>query len=396
MGAVSSNPSRLRVVIYTPDRHLTYTARTPDVQGVGGGVTLRIRMAQAMAHLGHEVTLIGNVPRAHTYGGVKYLPLDQVPALEADVLLMSTSGGAVDLRPALSLSVRSRLRGILILGVIKPHGFDDVGYDYTVNVSNFLRRMIRDQWGVPSERCFVAYPGAFASRRRWAWSRPPARNPFRLIYTGHPTKGLEAAVGVLRILRRADRRFELHIFGGTRLWGEEDAPPSREPGVIYHGLVGQPRLLHEMQRSSVALHLQSIQEGSSLALVQAMAAGCIVMASPVGANVEPIESSRNGFLIRGDHMAQEIWERVAELILQLVRTPEYAEYVRLNARAIPWTWDRMATVWTQYWDWLLGGRQSEAADNGQTRCSECGGRWLAIADGYHCTRCGYYTLASGA
>ena len=75
----------LRVVLYCPDRHLTYDGRTPDDVGVGGGVTARVRMARGLARLGHDVTQVVNCPRRETIDGVDYRPLDDPGQLQADV-----------------------------------------------------------------------------------------------------------------------------------------------------------------------------------------------------------------------------------------------------------------------------------------------------------------------
>jgi glycosyltransferase involved in cell wall biosynthesis len=219
-----------------------------------------------------------------------------------------------------------------------------------------------------------------------------SRDPYRLIYSGHPSKGLEAALGVVRLLRAQNPRFELHIYGGNRLWGEKETDFPPEAGVFYHGLLGQNRLAQELQRSSFSLHLQAIQEGFGLGLIEALAAGCIVLASPVGAIVELVRSGTNGFLIPGDHLASDTWERATELILQLVRAADFAEYIRQQARNLPWTWERMARVWTQHWDWILEQKgELTRNDAGSCACPECGAAWLLMADGYHCTGCGLYS-----
>src|SRR6185295_14968718 len=102
-------------------------------------------------------------------------------------------------------------------------GLDAVGMDFLCTPSNFMRRVALREWGVARDATFVAYNAADARPTAW---RPPwrrfARDPHRLVYASHPSKGLEAAIGVLRLLRRSEPRFELHVYGGTRLWGEPD------------------------------------------------------------------------------------------------------------------------------------------------------------------------------
>src|ERR1700694_5756931 len=115
------------VTIYCSDRHLVYDGRTRDRRGVGGGVTARIRLARALAALGHRVTVLANCPREGTYSSVHYVPWDGVKRIRTDVLVLNTSGGAVDVRPILDVDVQARQRIVWVQGVPAPRGLHEVG-----------------------------------------------------------------------------------------------------------------------------------------------------------------------------------------------------------------------------------------------------------------------------
>ncbi len=137
---------KLRVTLYCPDHHLSYDGSTPDKQGVGGGVMVRIRLAAALAKLGHQVTMICNCPRAAVFDGVQYLPLAQVAqtrSIDADVLILSSSGGDLDLRPALALDIKASLRLIWVHGTPLLKGLHEIPFDYVCSPSNFIR-----QWAI--------------------------------------------------------------------------------------------------------------------------------------------------------------------------------------------------------------------------------------------------------
>src|SRR4030067_41981 len=85
------------VIFYCPDRHIVYDGRTPVERGVGGGITQRVRMARALAQMGHHVTAVVNCPRREVIDGVQYVPLGATAELRADVPIANTSGGASDL-----------------------------------------------------------------------------------------------------------------------------------------------------------------------------------------------------------------------------------------------------------------------------------------------------------
>ena len=379
---------KFRVSMYCPDHHLSYDGSTPDKQGVGGGVMVRIRLAAALAKLGHQVTMICNCPRAATFDGVRYIPLAQAQSIDTDVLILSSSGGDLDLRPALKLDIKASLRLIWVHGTPLLKGLHEIPFDYVCSPSNFIRQVALDDWGVAREKTFVSYHGVDAAfLQRPLFANPARRNLFKLVYSSHPSKGLDAALGVLRILRRHDPRFELHIYGGNRLWGGTDQAPAQEDGVFYHGMIGQKQLSRELQTSHIALNLQDRLEPFGLSLIEAMASGNIVMASPMGAYPEILRDGYDGFLIEGNHMAAETWERVAQMTLSLVSAPDFSEFIRHNAQAAVRDWETVARTWSGHWEWALG--QSERTMWAHP-CPTCGGAQLPLADGYHCASCGLY------
>lgn len=366
------------VALYCPDRHLSYDGATAERVGVGGGVTARLRLAHALAGQGCQVTVVANVPRREVYRKVSFVPLAEARRLEADVLILNSTGGDLDLAPVLALDLRVRLRMVWIGGEARVKGLESVGYDFLVAPSNYVRRVTRD-WGVPPGRCIVIPNGVPERRRRW-WS--PRRDPFRMVYTGHPMKGLDAAVELLRFLRREDPRFTLHVYGGRRLWGQTDEPSDLPEGVVWHGLVGQDALAAALLQAGFSINLQGLADGFGIAMAEAMGAGCLVVASAIGAYPELIRHGYDGFLVAGPHDAPETLSRAARLILDLAAAPDLAAIIRRNAEASPLPWSVVARAWMGQWR-----RDSRVWE---TPCPECGGGVYPLADGYHCDACGWY------
>ncbi|MEK6282018.1 MAG: glycosyltransferase family 4 protein [Acidobacteriota bacterium] len=381
------------VTIYSPDTHLVYEAKTPDRVGVGGGLTARIRLAQALAAIGNKMTVVANVPRTHMYRGVLHKPLSEVRRIDSDILILNTSGGALDLSPVSELEIRARLTQVWVQGTIPVKALDQVDFDYLVAPSNFVREVVQQEWRVHPDRLCVIYNGYQTINRRIALRAMSRRDPFRMVYSSHPSKGLEAAVGVLRLLRSEDSRFELHVYGGNGLWGGEQQAMAPESGVFDHGLTGQQSLARESLKSSFAINLQTRPEPFGIVVVEAMAYGNIVVASPVGAYEEIVHHGYDGFLVPGDHLAGDTLERAASLILQLARNDSFAEYIRRNAICAPLSWDVLAQAWQGQWEWALSGRERVEDNAFLGSCSECSGPQLALADGYHCTDCGRYNRA---
>jgi len=377
----------VQITFYCPDRHILYDGATPDRTGVGGGITVRIRIAAALARRGHAVRLICNCPSESLHDRVRYVPLDSAgKAIRCDALVMHSSGGAYDLSGLLTLGLEARVRVLMLSGPALPKGSLELAPDSCYACSNFLRPEL-ERAGVGPGKIFVTYHGV----NRWnrAGLLGPARDPRRLIYSSHPSKGLDAAREVTRCLRRRDPRFTLHSFGGNRLWGGVDETATEEPGVVYGGLVGQRRMAAEFKRSAFSLQLQTRLEPFGITIVEAMAAGCIVVASPVGSYPELIRNGENGFLVEGDPADPDTVERTAELIWSVSRDAALMRKIRRRAYDAPMEWDTVAQVWGAHLEWLTGGARALEAE--WARCLECGASSLTLADGYHCTACGYFS-----
>jgi glycosyltransferase involved in cell wall biosynthesis len=339
----------MRVVFYCPDRHILYNGETPDSSGIGGGITARIRMAAALAALGDDVEVYANCSEAGTYDGVRWFSLDHKPEGRADVLIVHSSGGALDVSSAATLPVDAKFRILFVSGFARLAGAEAIRWDVIYPPSEFIADVIRREWQMPEVPIFVAPYGV----RRFTAVDESVRDPHRLIYTSHPSKGFESAIAVVRLLRERDSKFVLHVYGGDRLWGQAERDLSGEPGVVYHGMVGQEELWSAYLASGFALHLQDRLEPFGICLVESMAAGCIAIASPVGAYVELIRDGETGLHVAGYHGDPATRVQAANLILACLGDPRRAQAIRNAAAHAPLEWSQVAERWHAHWQGVL-------------------------------------------
>jgi glycosyltransferase involved in cell wall biosynthesis len=310
-------------------------------------------MAKALAKLGHDVMMVVNCPQERWVDGVEYLPLSKVTSIQSDVLILNTSGGDLDLSPALELDIETRLRIVWAHGVPKPGGLEQVQPDYAYAVSNFIAGIVKLDWGIPGEKVFVTYNAFDEDLFKESESHETRRDSFKLVYFSHPSKGLETALRITRLLRDINPNFHLDVLGGEELWGEIQSVRDKESGVTYRGLEGQLDVVGTLLKSTYSVQLQTRQEPGPLAAIEAMRAGCIVLASKVGAYLEYVEDGLDGFLFEGDPDSEVVLNSVVKKVLQLHSLPNERQKLQLNATTSHRSSLSQAKEWVVNWSSVL-------------------------------------------
>jgi polysaccharide pyruvyl transferase CsaB len=382
----------LRVALYSPDRARFYDGRTPERDGVGGGITARLSLAAALAALGHDVTAYVHCEAPLRHDGVRYVPLDAVAGIDCDVLITISTGGGLTFTPLRGIDVHARLRIVWVQGVPRPADLEAVAADYVYVASNFLRDVCATRWGVPEHRIFTCYNGIHQDYFRAVGRHAPARDTHAIAYVGPPKKGLAACISVLRRLRAEDDRFHLDVFGGDQLWGRAAGRRPDEPGVRFKGLLGQRALAEALFGYEYCLALQAMEEGFGIAVQEAKRAGAIVVASAVGALSELIRHGADGYLVEGAHESAAAQTEAADLITTLADDPHRRARVRRRATKTPWSWDLAARTWTAHWHHLFAnGLQPRHAASGKPAALDLPDGRHVLSNGAYCP--GVYPLS---
>ena len=169
--------------------------------------------------------------------------------------------------------------------------------------------------------------------------------------------------------------------------------PPAEPSIAYHGLINQRRLSTEYKRSSFLVQLQTRPEPFGIVVVEAMAAGCLVLASPVGAFPELIDHGENGFLLPGDPASPETHDRAAELIRKSPATLNWSARSGSGRSRRPSPGTRSRKCGRQHLNWLMDRKGTQNLEADWARCLECGAtcpgppRWLSLHLLWHYSRC---------
>jgi glycosyltransferase involved in cell wall biosynthesis len=245
---------------------------------------------------------------------------------------------------SLCLFVRGYMRRVpsVIITDVTPHQYDLMGafynhpmpkdsaiarYKHRVNVdvyrsarliipwSNWVKGSLMQDYGVPEEKILVIPPGVGIEQ----WVPPPdGAREARLAETGRLPRVLfvggdfERKGGALLLdwfLTSGQGRCELYLVTRT--------PPARAehvPGLhVYTNLkANEPQLLRLYAESDLFV-LPTLADCFGVALIEAMATGLPVVATPVGGVPDIVEDGQQGFLIEPDDGAA-LAERMERLL----------------------------------------------------------------------------------
>lgn len=300
-------PQALSMNIVIADYGLfRYTTETPYREPLGGIESSICYLAEELSRNGHEVCILNAIESPVESLGVRCLPRGDVPAgllQSADAVIVTNyaTGGSL-VRPHVGESTPI----ILWTGhahdeqAMAPLHFPELrdAYDRIVLVSKWQQEMFCKTFELPSNRCHVipygfapAFENLFPGDRSIVSHKP---SPPVLAYTSTPFRGLKLLLAVFPYIRAAVPGTRLKIFSSMRVYqidAEADESEFGElyrrcediEGVEYVGSLPQPQLAQELRSVTALAYPNTFPETYCISVTEAMASGCLVISSELGA-----------------------------------------------------------------------------------------------------------------
>ncbi len=193
---------------------------------------------------------------------------------------------------------------------------------------------------------------------------PPVRNPHRLMYASSPDRGMEFLLQIFPRAKEIVPDLELHLYYGfdniekvVSKLGEQHwislntkrlQSLIEQPGVVWHGRTGQPKLLREWFQAGIWCHPSTFTETSCITCMDAQACGAIPITSPIWAVAENV---KHGVFIEGDVREELIRARfVNQLALMAINSDTQNE---IRKDMMPWArktfgWERWVDQWEKW------------------------------------------------
>jgi len=288
-------------------------------KGMGGSETMAAGMAKRLAARGHRVRVYGDCADLEgTFDGVQYLDSSKFHNLGCDVLVSSRRPDAVD--AAHGVTARRR-----VLWVHDVHCGDALtperatAFDRILVLSEWHRGFVQQYYQWLDERKLCVTRNAVDLSR---FEGTEERNPHRAIYSSSPDRGLLSLLQMWPRIRERVPDAELAIFYGFHNWRkavkmrgsaeelaqivtlEEMLESLKDQGVTMHGRVNGQQLAREFMKSGAWLYPTWFSETSCITAMEAQAAGCFIVTSPIAALTETV-SERWGTMVPGDWLSPD-------------------------------------------------------------------------------------------
>ncbi len=352
------------LVIHTGDAFEPWSASSIDGGGIGGSETAAARMAEELSALGYRVVLFGRCEGMEgTIHNVEYVSSERFARFASmhhiDVFIASRYANLLD------QTIRATRRYLWVHDIYalgSPFGEEDLvrrHYDELDGIfclSPWHASFFADIHGVPLEKIIVTGNGIDLER----FERKVARQPGRLIYTSSPDRGLDTLLEIFPAIQALRPETELHIYYGFGNWdaamersGDHRARAMRDkilglldqPGVFYHGRIGQDRLAEEFLKSDIWLYPTRFTETYCITALEAQMAGVACICTDLAALNTTVGD--RGILIEGDAYSEEYRERAIAEVCELLENRKKRD--ELAARGREWarhqTWRARAREW---------------------------------------------------
>jgi glycosyltransferase involved in cell wall biosynthesis len=283
-----------------------YSAGTVFEAPLGGSQSALSYLAMNLANLGHDIFLINKISSPTVSHGVACLPISCVSNkfwVSVDFIICFNGANSGEILRQLCGE-----KANIILWNQHAHDQPAIqrlsekkereSYDYFLFISNWQAEKFIETFGIKREK-IVIFRNAIGHNFEDLFDAEISILEQKvasvyLAYTSTPFRGLSLLVDIFPKLREKFPDIKLKIFSSMKVYQLSDEKDNQSygdlyktfkamDGVEYIGSVSQPKLVQELKNISILAYPNTFPETSCIAVMEAMASGCHVITSNLGA-----------------------------------------------------------------------------------------------------------------
>lgn len=184
------------------------------------------------------------------------------------------------------------------------------------------------------------------------WADPTGEREPIAVYSSTPFRGLDILVelwpiiyeGCLAIYRVKP---ELRVFGDMSLYRQGNDEKitgllnavNNLPKARHWGSVSQKQLYEQLKQCKVMLYPNHFLETGCMAVLEALANGCWIVTTHLGALPEQVVNGRNGYCIQGNPFSREYKEQFVQKAIEAL-----GSQVCPKSEGLIWSWENRAQL----------------------------------------------------
>ncbi|URR35592.1 glycosyltransferase [Thermosynechococcus sp. HN-54] len=293
-------------LLFVDPSSLSYTVETPKKDPLGGSQSALCYLLSTLHEKGQEVFLANNCQKIAVVDGILHLPLSALSKatltfIQPDVCIVLNSTSSIqDLRTVLPTSTS------LVLWTqhhVDQPGVQDLSdpvvvslIDRIVVVSEWQRQQYLTKFKLEPDLLVVLrnavspyFEHLFSPEESILEQKLPN---IRLAYTSTPFRGLEQLLEIYPRLYQRYPNLELQVYSSMNVYQVSPAEDRWQalyekfknlPGVNYHGSCSQRTLAEALKKIAILSYPNTFPETSCISALEAMASGCFIVTSTLGA-----------------------------------------------------------------------------------------------------------------
>jgi len=295
----------MKIAFVNPNLAHDYDVETPFEAPLPGSESAQVYLAYAMAKRGHEVAVFTGTTRPGTRRGlVQERWQGSLPGEFDAIFLTSAADHVAPLRAAHGdTPIWAWQHNVFVPGTEEEAALKALAHprDRIICVSGWHKANYVAH-GVDRDRIDVLR-NAIGPRFETLFKPGEsivAHKKARAAFTSVPYKGLKQALAFFKTLHARRPELVLDVFSSFDFYPPNNlfrhqtswmllaTEAKTSPGVAYHGNVPQGPLADALKKSLLLFYPNVASETSSIAVMEAMAAGCVVITTALGALPETV------------------------------------------------------------------------------------------------------------
>lgn len=367
---------------------------------LGGTETALIGVTRELANIeGNEIHVFTNTPVESTFSGVHYHFLNSLFSWSKDKtvdVLISVrqwiplwlpfrvrmkiyfSPDAYDqpfIRRAFDVSLAVEGKGMVLPFLASQYFFDDV--DYFFCVGQWQKQTFVEKLGFPEQKFFVTGNAIFPENFT---PLPLEKRKQSLLYSATPFRGLDHLVRYFPEIKNQVAAAHLIVCSSMRVYGVSAEQDEKDYGVLYreiqkldstyYGSIQQKDLAALMCKGRVYAYPNTFDETFCISVLEAQAAGMVVVTSDRAGLKERITNGVNGILIPGQPGSAEYDRLFMQNVVMALSQNEFWNNLSHNAvkTAATQTYDRLALQWQSFFSEKLKDSHREVQYGSKIPC----------------------------